>query len=144
VQLQLLTCGCARPQRRPATAHPHSGRKASSPAPSTPASDGKLRRGTSAKDRVMVAVRKRPARETEQDIVGTAGDRIMEVCGAAQPTPRPPAPSAQRLSRPPAQVAEPRTKVDLTKFTEVHSFEVQSASRALTCALARALACAAR
>jgi hypothetical protein len=30
-------------------------------------------------DRVMVAVRKRPARETEHDIVCTSGDRIMEV-----------------------------------------------------------------
>jgi hypothetical protein len=52
---------------------------------------------TAAKDRVVVTVRKRPAKESEKDVVSVQDGKVL-------------------------QVAEPRTKVDLTKYTELHKF----------------------
>ncbi len=52
---------------------------------------------TAAKNRVVVTVRKRPAKESEKDVVSVQDGKVL-------------------------QVAEPRTKVDLTKYTELHKF----------------------
>jgi hypothetical protein len=60
------------------------------------------RPATAAKDRVIVTVRKRPAKESEKDVVSVQDGKVV-------------------------LVAEPRTKVDLTKYTEMHSFTFHEA-----------------
>ena len=66
-------------------------------------SQGPSSRSTvAAKDRVVVTVRKRPAKESEKDVVFIQDGKVV-------------------------QVAEPRTKVDLTKYTELHKFSFHEA-----------------
>jgi hypothetical protein len=67
------------------------------------------RPATAAKDRVIVTVRKRPPKESEKDVVSVQDGKVV-------------------------LVAEPRTKVDLTKYTEMHSFTFHEAfTKAIGC-----------
>jgi kinesin family protein 2/24 len=93
----------ARDSRRSASAaRPKSARPPSSARAHTPSHDQNVHAGPAAKDRVVVAVRKRPAKEGEKDVVIVQDGRVLKV-------------------------AEPRTKVDLTKYIEFHKFEFHEA-----------------
>jgi hypothetical protein len=84
------------PRSRPKSAAPASIRaRTQSQGPSS-------RSTVAAKDRVVVTVRKRPAKESEKDVVFIQDGKVV-------------------------QVAEPRTKVDLTKYTELHKFSFHEA-----------------
>lgn len=81
---------------RPATRR----QSVSSAAPKRPASAASRRQssvGGAAKDRVTCVVRKRPAKDLEIDVVNVPDDVVV-------------------------QVAEPKQKVDLTRYTENHQF----------------------
>jgi hypothetical protein len=84
------------PRSRPKSAAPASIRaRTQSQGPSS-------RSTVAANVRVVVTVRKRPAKECEKDVVFIQDGKVV-------------------------QVAEPRTKVDLTKYTEMHKFSFHEA-----------------